>query len=277
MPSVSTTSLVLAENMRVTRSMSKLAAQGCGRLCSLSVCSSIVLNLALAAVIIRRPLSNKTTSVNTGIPLFAKRKQNVSKPPPPKPAVSVPLPYKTGFGFILGGAPHTPEERNRLRNERLAFFRRARAYQRNNLPKLKLSCYPAVACEAQYTREYVGRRTSFHRVIPSPALLAPPATNFGGEVLDPDMFVVVPEIRELAPPAWDKWRPTDRAGNGAEINASMLFVPPTDSCGDLYPQDLARYFPVVWRKALEDHGREVLAKRKKRLAKIRTVGGRRRL
>ena len=277
MPSVSTTSLVLTENMRVTRSVSKLAAQGCGKLCSSSVCSSIGLNLALAAVIIRRPLSDRTTSVNAGIPLFSKRKQNVSKPPPPKPAVTVPLPYKTGFGFILRGAPRTPEERKRLRNERLAFFCRARAYERNNLPKLKLSCYPAVACEAQYTREYVGRRTSFHRVIPSPALLAPPATNFGGEVLDPDMVVVVPEIRELAPLAWDKWRPTVRPENDAKINASMLFVPPTDSCGDLYPQDLARYFPVVWRKALDEHAREVRTRRKKRLAKVRTVGGRRRL
>ena len=277
MPSLSTTSLVLAENMRVTRSVSKLAAQGCGKPCSSSVCSSIVFNLALAAVIIRRPLSNRTTSVNAGIPFSATRKQNASKPPPPKPAVSVPLPYKTGFGFIPRGAPRTLEERKRLRKQRLAFFRRARAYQRKNLPRLKLSSSPAVACEAQYTREYVGRRTSFHRVVSSPALLAPPATSYGGQVLDSGMFAVVPEIREVAPLPWDMWRPTDRPENDAQVDASMLFVPPTTSSGDLYPQDMARYFPVVWRKALEDHAREVRAKRKRRLAKVRTVGGRRRL
>ena len=272
MPSLSTTSLLLAENMRVTPSLSKLAVQGCGKPCSSSVCSSIVLNFA---AIIRRPLSNRATLVNAGIPFSAKHKQNASKPPPPKPAVSVPLPYKTGFGFIPGGASRTPEERKRLRKERLAFFRRARAYQRKNLPKLKLSCPPAVACEAIYTREFVGRRTSFHRVIPSPALLAPPATNWGGEVLDSDMFVVVPEIRELVPSPWDKWHPTPRPD--AEIDASMLFVPPTTSCGDLYPQDMARYFPAAWHKALEEHAREVRPRRKKRLAKMRTIGGRWRL
>jgi hypothetical protein len=91
------------------------------------------------------------------------------------------------------------------------------------------------------------------------------------------MFAVVPEIRKLAPLPWDKWRPTDRPENDAEIDASMLFVPPTTSWGDLYPQDMARYFPVVSRKALEEHAREVRAKRKKRLAKVRAVGGRRRL
>ena len=254
-------------------------------LCSSSVRSSMVLNLALAlaAVIIRRrPLSNRTTSVNAGVlpPLLAKPKpkQNASKAPPPiKPAVSVPLPYKTGFGFIPGGAPRTPEERKRLHNARLAFFRRARAYRRRNLPKLKLSCSPIVTCEAQYTREYVGRRASFHLVIPSPALLAPPATNYGGQVLDSGMFAVVPEIRELAPLSWDKWRPTDRPENDVEIDVSMLFVPPSTSCGDLYPQDMGPYSPVVWRKALEEHNREVRAKRKKRLSKLRTVGGRSRL
>jgi hypothetical protein len=91
------------------------------------------------------------------------------------------------------------------------------------------------------------------------------------------MFAVVPEIRELAPLPWDKWRPTDRPENDVEIDVSMAFVPPTTSCGDLYPQDMARYFPVVWRNALEEHARVVRAKREKRLAKLRTVGGRRRL
>lgn len=274
MPSLSTASLLLTENMRVTRSLSKLAAQGYGKPCSSSVCSSIVLNFS---AIIRRPLSKRTTPVNAGIPFSAKHKQNASKPPPPKPAVSVPLPYKTGFGFIPGGAPRTPEERKRLRKERIAFFRRARASQPKNLPKLKLSCSPVVACEAIYTREFVGRRTSFHSVIPSPTLLATPATNCGGEVLDSDMFAVVPEIRELVPLPWDKpkWRPTARPD--AEIDACMLFVPPTTSCGDLYPQDMARYFPVAWHKVLEEHAREVHAKRKKRLAKMRAIGGRRRL
>jgi hypothetical protein len=229
------------------------------------------------AAIIRRPLSNRMTPANDGIPFPAKLKQNASKSPSPKLAVSAPapLPHKTGFGFIPAGAPRTPEERKRLRKERFAFFRRARAYQRKNLPKLKLSCSPAVACEAIYTREFVGRRTSFHRVISSPALLAPPATNYGGKVLDSDIFAVVPEIREFLPLPWDKWRPTPRPDT--DIDASMLFVPPTTPCGDLYPQDMARYFPVVWHKVLEEQAREVRAKKKKRQAKMRAIGGRRRL
>jgi hypothetical protein len=215
--------------------------------------------------------------VNTGAPLSVKRKQNMLNPPPAKPVVSVPLPYKTGFGFTPGGAPRTPEERDRLRKDRLAFFRRARTYKRKNLPKLKLCRLPSVACGAQYTREYVGRRTSFFRIIPSPSLLAPPATNHGGQVLETDMFAVVPEIREHAPSIWDEWCPTDRPGIDSDVDTSMLFVPPTTSSGDLYLEDLERYFPVVWRKALAEHVREVRAKRKKRCSKIRTVGGRRRL
>jgi hypothetical protein len=146
-----------------------------------------------------------------------------------------------------------------------------------NPPKLKVFRVPTIACEAQYTREYVGRRTSFYRVIPSPALLAPPATNYGGQVLHSSLFAVVPEIREHAPPAWDKWCPTDRPKFDASTDASMLFVPPMTPSGDLYAEDLARYFPVVWRKVLADHAREVRGKRKKRLSKVRIVGSRRRL
>ncbi|KAH9983077.1 hypothetical protein BJV74DRAFT_989130, partial [Russula compacta] len=250
MPSVSTTSIILAENMRVTRSMSKLAAQGC--------------------MIVRRPLSDRTTSVNTGAPLSVELKPSAPEFPATKPGPSIlrQHPYKASFGFILGGAPRTPEERERLRRERLAFFRRARAHQRKNLPNLRLPRASTVAYDAAYTREYVGRRTGFHRVIPSPALLAPPATNYGGEILDPDTFAIVPEIREHAPPEWDEWCPTPRPEHEEGVDASMLFVPLTSSSGDLYPHDLARYFPVLWRKALAEHTCEIRVK-KKRSSKAR--------
>jgi hypothetical protein len=226
--------------------------------------------LALAAIIVRRPLSDRTTSVNTGAPLSAKRKQGV-----PKPAVSVPLPYKTGFGFIPGMAPRTPEERERLRKERLAFFRRARVYQRKNLPKFKICRVSAVPYEAQYIREYVGQRTDYYRILPSPALLAPPATSYGGQVIDTNTLAIIPEIRLHAPPAWNKECPTDRPAQDAEIDETMLSVPPTTPSGGLYAEDLAVFFPAVWRRILAEHKREVRAQ-KKRMAKIRKVGGRHR-
>lgn len=200
------------------------------------------------------------------------------KPPSAKPVLPTPLPYRSGFGFILRAVPRTPEERERLHKERLAFLRRARAYQRWNLPKFKIRGAPIITYGTQYTREYVSARTGF-RIIPSPALLAPPATNYRGQVLEPDMFTVVPEIREHAPPKWDEWRATPRPEYNLKIDPSMLFVPTTTSSGDFYAEDLARFFPFLWRKVLAEHNREVRLKKKKRLSRTRAVrvGGRRRL
>jgi hypothetical protein len=203
------------------------------------------------------------------------------KPPSAKPVLPAPLPYKSGFGFILRGAPRTPEERDRLHKERLAFLRRARAYQRYcycwDLPKFKIRRAPIITYGTQYTREYVSERIGFHRIVPNPALLAPPATNYRGQVLEPDMFTVVPEICEHAPPKWDEWRATPRPEYNPKIDPSMLFVPTTTSSGDFYAEDMARFFPFLWRKVLVEHNREVRLKKKKRLSRARAVGGRRRL
>jgi hypothetical protein len=217
-------------------------------------------------------------SANSGAPLPAKRAASMPKPPSAKPVLPTPLPYRSGFGFILRAVPRTPEERERLHKERLAFLRRARAYQRWNLPKFKIRGAPIITYGTQYTREYVSARTGF-RIIPSPALLAPPATNYRGQVLEPDMFTVVPEIREHAPPKWDEWRATPRPEYNLKIDPSMLFVPTTTSSGDFYAEDLARFFPFLWRKVLAEHNREVRLKKKKRLSRKRAVrvGGRRRL
>ena len=214
--------------------------------------------------------------MNIGASLSAKCKQGIPKPSPAKPAVSVPLPYKTGFGFIPAGAPRMPEECERLRKERLAFFRRACAYQRKNLPKFKFHRAP-FPCEAHYTREYVGRRTSYFRILPNPALLAPPATDYGGQVIDTDTLAVIPGIQVHAPPAWDKWCPMDSPARDTEVNEAMLSVPPTTPSGDLYAEDLARYFPDVWRKVLAEYEREVRAQEMRRVASIRKVRGRRSL
>ena len=201
------------------------------------------------------------------------------KPPSTKPVLPVPPPYKSGFGFVLKGAPRTPEERERLHKERLAFLRRARVYQqRRDLPKFKIRGAPIIsAYGTQYTREYVSERTGFHRIIPSPALLAPPATDYRGQVLEPDIFTVVPEICEHAPPEWDEWRATPRPEYNPKIDRSMLFVPTTTSSGSFYAEDMARFFPFLWRKALAEHNREVRLKKRKRLSRARAVGGRRRL
>jgi len=216
--------------------------------------------------------------MNIGAPLSAKRKQDIPKPPPAKPAVDVPLPYKTGFGFIPAGAPRLPEERERLRKERLAFFRRSCAYRRKNLPKFKFHRVPTFPCELQYTREYVGQRTGYFRILPSPALLAPPATDFEGQVIDTDTLAIIPAIQVHVPQAWDKWCPTDRptSTHDTEVNEAMLFVPPTTPSGGLYAEDLAMYFPVVWREILAEHIHEVRAQMKRR-ARVHKVGGRRRL
>lgn len=177
----------------------------------------------------------------------------------------------------MRGVPRTPEERERLYKERLAFLRRARAYQRKNLPKFKIRGAPASTYDAPYTREHVSERTGFHRIIPSPSFLAPPATNYCGQVLEPDLFTVVPEIREHTPLKWDLWRPTDRPEYNPKVDESMLFVPSTRSSGEFYPEDMARFFPILWRKALAEYTCEVRIKKQKRSAKARAVGGRRRL
>jgi hypothetical protein len=215
--------------------------------------------------------------MNIGAPLSAKRKQNIPKPPPAKPAVSVPLPYKTGFGFIPASAPRMPEERERLRKERLAFFRRSCAYQRKNLPKFKVHRVPTFPYGAQYTRDYVGLRTDYFRILPTPALLAPPATDYGGQIIDTDTLAIIPGIQLHVPPAWDKWCPTGRPAHDTEADEAMLFVPPTTPSGDLYAEDLARYFPVVWREVLAEYQREVRAQRERRVAEVRKVGDRCRL
>jgi hypothetical protein len=192
------------------------------------------------------------------------------------PALPAPLPYKSGFGFILRGAPRTPEERERLYKERLAFLRKARAHQR--LPKFKIRAAPPITTYGtQYMRDYVSERTGFYRIIPSPGLLAPPATNYHGQVLEPDMFTVVPEICEHAPLKWDEWCATPCPEYNPKIDRSMLFVPMTTPSGDFYAEDMARFYPFLWRKVLAEHNRELRLKKKKRLSKARAVGGRRRL
>jgi len=216
-------------------------------------------------------------SVNCGAPLPAKHAASMPKPPSAKPVLCAPLPYKSGFGFILRGALRTPEERERLRKERLAFHRRARASQRRDLPRFKIRGAPVITYGKQYKREYVSERAGFHRIVSSPALLAPPATNYRGQVLEPNMFTVVPEIREYAPPKWDEWHATPRPECKRKIDRSMLFVPTTTSSGAFYAEDLARFFPFLWRKALAEHNREVCLKKKKRLSSARAVSGRRRL
>jgi hypothetical protein len=192
---------------------------------------------------------------------------------------TAPSPHKTGFGLIPGGAPRTPEERERLRKERLAFFRRCRAYQSKSLSKFKLGGVPTNSRDPQYTREYVCQNADLHRTlpIPIPASLVSPAIHFGGQVLDPAMFIVVPEIREHALPKWDVWHPTRHSEDDGGIDVSKLFVPEISSSGDLYPDDLARYFPVMWRKALAEHTCEVRRTKKKRSSKTRSADGRRRL
>jgi hypothetical protein len=193
-----------------------------------------------AAVIVRRPLAERMASVNLGAPLPVARKSSLVKPSPAKPSYS--FPYKAGFGFTLGGTPRTPEECERLRKERLAFFRRGRAYRwRKNQPTVKVWASSA-RCGERYARSFVDSQTGF-RVVPSPALLAPPATNYGGQVLSPDMFFLVPEVRELALLEWDATR---RPEHCRVVDTSMLSVPSTSSFGNLSPDDLRRYFPREW-------------------------------
>jgi hypothetical protein len=281
MPALSSSSLILAENMRVTRSISKLAAQGYGNssLFSLLIYSRTAkTRRTLAAVIVRRPLSDRTGSANSEARPSAQRETPFAKPPASKSTISVPAPYKTGFGFTLGGTSRIPEEREHLRKERLAFFRRGRAYRRENLPKIRLFAASTTTSKTRYTRDYVSQHIGFHRVIPSPALLAPPATDFSGQVLTPDMFSLVPEIREHAPLEWDEWQPTPCPEHEPVVDASMLFVPSTSSSGDLSPEDLKRYFPHEWRKAWTSHADNDGDVRvgKKLTSKVRGGGSRRR-
>ncbi|KAH9068158.1 hypothetical protein EDB83DRAFT_2314684 [Lactarius deliciosus] len=238
MPSPSTTSLILLENRRVTRSMTKLTAQGCA-----------------TAVIVRRPLAERTASVNLEAPLPVARKSS----PVNRPAAKPPLPHKAGFGFTLGGSTRTPEERERLRKERLAFFRRGGAYQdRKDLPAVKVWVASASSRD-RYEREFVGR-AGFYRIVPSPAFLAPPATNYRDQVLSPDMFFLVPGVRELAPHEWDEWRPE----HNRVVDASKLFVPLTCSSGNLSPDDLKRYFPREWYTARAAEIRKARVGKKRR-------------
>ncbi|KAI9434195.1 hypothetical protein H4582DRAFT_2101090 [Lactarius indigo] len=256
MPSPSTTSLILFENRRITRSMTKLAAQGCA-----------------AAVIVRRPLAERTASVNLEAPLPVARKSSPVNQPAAKPS----LPYKAGFGFTLGGSPRTPEERERLRKERLAFFRRGRACrEREDLPTVKVWAASSSSWD-RYEREFVGR-TGVYRIVLSPALLAPPATNYRDQVLSPDMFFLVPGIRELAPHEWDEWRPTRRPEHSLVVDASKLFVPLTCSSGNLSPDDLKRYFPREWYAARTEEIRKARVGKKRRVkAHAAAKGGRLRL
>lgn len=222
-------------------------------------------------MIVRRPLAERTAFVNLGAPLPVARKFSVVKPSPAKPSCSLPLPHKAGFGFTLGGSPRTPEERERLRKERLAFLRRGRAYQwRKNLPTVKVWAASA-RCGERYVREFVDAPTGFRRVVPSPALLAPPATNYGGQVLSADMFFLIPAVRELAPFEWDECRPTRRPEHYLAVDSSMLSVPSTCAAGNLSPDDLRRYFPREWHAARAEKIRE-LRVGKKRQIRARRVG-----
>jgi hypothetical protein len=236
--------------------------------------SSAEVRRIAATVIVRRPLSLsvRTVPANLKARPAARHETPLSNHSTSKSTTSAPAPYKTGFGFILGGAPgpRTPDEREHLRRERLAFFRRARDYKRKNLPKVKLFAASAATPRAQYTREYVGRRTSFHRVLPSPTLLAPPATNYGGQVLSPDVVSLIPEIHEHAPFEWDEWHPTRRPEHSPVTDRSMLFVPSTSSFGNLSLKDQKRYFPQTSRGAHTshtDHG-DVVRAGKTRLSKV---------
>ena len=272
--SSSTTSYILFENRRVSRSSTKLAAQGCGERSLLGL-ACVVLSHTVAAGIVRRPLAERTASVNVEASLSVARKSYVVKPPADKPVRSLLPPFKAGFGFTPSGSPRTPEERERLRKERLAFFRRGRAYQR--LPKIKVW---AAAAERgkRYEREFVDTRTGFHRIVPSPALLAPPATNYGGRVLSPGMFCLVPAICELAPHEWDEWRPTRRPEHFHAVDPSMLSVPLPNPFGTLFPDDLKRYFPREWYRARVAMIREVPVGKKRRVqVHVGPKGGRRRL
>ena len=195
-----------------------------------------------------------------------------------KPSCSLPLSYKAGFGFTLGGPTCTPTRRERLRKERVEFFRRGRAYrERKDLPTVKVWAASA-SCGERYEREFVCARSGFRRIVPSPALLAPPATNYGGQVLSPDTYFLVPEIREVAPPEWDEWRPTRRPEHSLAVDTSMLFVPPTASSGNLSPDDLKKYFPHGWRTARAMEVRKFRVGKKRRVkTRAAAKDGRRRL
>jgi hypothetical protein len=229
-----------------------------------------------AAVIVRRPLSLSVRTVSADLKARpgARRETPLSNHSTSKSTTSALAPY-TGFGFILGGAPRTPDEREHLRRERLAFFRRGRDYRRKDIPMIRLFAASATTPRTQYTREYVGRHTSFHRVVPSPTLLVPPATNYCGQVLTPDMVSLVPEIREHAPFEWDEWHPTRRPEHSPVTDRSMLFVPSTSSFSNLSLKDQKRYFPQMSHSSHADHGCNVRAG-KTRLSKVHR-GGRRRL
>ncbi|KAI0261513.1 hypothetical protein BC834DRAFT_845531 [Gloeopeniophorella convolvens] len=222
MPSIPT-SFILAENRRVTRSMSKAAAQ----------CN--------AAIIVRRPLVPKLTFSDVAVKSKAKRSgKSTGEAVPAKPSAQVKYPFKSGFGFTAGAiSRRTPERRERLRKERIAFSRRAREFHRKEaLPKIEVSVETVRQGVTPYRREYVGKCNKFFRKLPSPASLAPPATNFHGQIIASDKFNTVPEIREHAPEEWDKFLPTRRPEESPVRN---------NASGDFSDEDFKRFYPREWR------------------------------
>jgi hypothetical protein len=215
--------------------------------------------------------------VNVGAPLPVARKSYVVKPLAAKPVFSLPFTaHKAGFGFTPSGSARTPGERERLRKERLAFFRRGRAFMgRKRFLAIKVSTASAERGES-YEREFVDPQTGFYRIVPNPALLAPPVTNSGGLVLSPDMSCLVPEIRKLAPHEWDEWRPTHGPEHSRVVDPSLLFVRSTNSSGTLFPEDLKRYFPREWLRARVAQIREMPVGRKRRVKVLTAAKGGRR-
>jgi hypothetical protein len=74
------------------------------------------------------------------------------------------------------------------------------------------------------------------------------------------MFTAVPRFASVRPPAPS----TIQRSTG-----QRLFVPTTTSSGDFYAENMARFFPFLWRKVLTDHKCEVCPKNlKKRVPSV---------
>ena len=216
--------------------------------------------------------------MNVGAPLPVARKSHVVNPPTAKPVCSLPLAfpaYKAGFGFTPSGSRRNPEERERLRKERLAFFRRGRVFRgRKDLPTIKVWAAGVKRGKRYgYRAEFVDPQTGPCRIVPSPGFLAPPVTNPSGLVFSPDMFCVMPEVRKLPPHKWDEWRPTRRPEHSRMIDRSMLFVPSTNSSGNLFPEDMKRYFPREWFRARVAKIREMPVGKKRRVKVLTAAKG----